>query len=173
MGEGWAFSSHTCHVPQKEGAVLGILRHLRPIDLNGQNNVFFAKKCIRLVRGKLTVVQTRYRWNLRFIGFPKIQVFNIMWQRTASVTNMSQYWTQNYSLSMLGHEKKEKRNREKNITIIIDLSRKAYDRFSRVMAQTTRTHAKVCLSRGFVDIPPPYRAKKIFGREQAFSSQTR
>jgi len=49
----------------------------------------------------------------------------------------------------------------------------AWDRFSRVMAQTTRTHAKVCLSRGFVDIPPPYRAKKIFGREQAFSSQTR
>jgi len=36
------------HVPQKEGAVLGIFRHLHPIGLNRQNDIFFAQKCIRL-----------------------------------------------------------------------------------------------------------------------------
>jgi len=45
----------TC--PQKEGAVLGIFRHLRPppIGLSGQNDAFFVQKCIQLVREKLTV----------------------------------------------------------------------------------------------------------------------
>jgi len=34
------------HVPQKEGADLGIFQHLHPIGLNGQNGVFFAQKYI-------------------------------------------------------------------------------------------------------------------------------
>jgi len=42
-------------LPKEEGAVWGIFQHLHPIGLNWQNDVFFAQKCIRLVRGKLTV----------------------------------------------------------------------------------------------------------------------
>ena len=38
-----------------EGAVSGIFRHLRPIPLNGQNDVLFAEKCIRIVCEKLTI----------------------------------------------------------------------------------------------------------------------
>jgi len=34
------------HMPQKEGAVLGIYQHLCPIGLNGQNGIFFSQKCI-------------------------------------------------------------------------------------------------------------------------------
>jgi len=34
------------HVPQGEGAACGIFRHLRPINLNGRNDVLFAEKCI-------------------------------------------------------------------------------------------------------------------------------
>jgi len=50
--------------PSRRGC-FGIFRHLRPIGLNGQNDVFFGKKCIRLVREKLTVfpygLRTRHR----------------------------------------------------------------------------------------------------------------
>ena len=42
-------------MPLKEGAILGFFQHLRPIGLNGQNDIFFAQKCIQLVREKLTV----------------------------------------------------------------------------------------------------------------------
>jgi len=35
------------HVPQDEGAVSGIFRHLRPpLHLDGQNDVLFVEKCI-------------------------------------------------------------------------------------------------------------------------------
>ena len=37
------------------GAVSGIFRHLHPIGLNGQNDVFFAEKCIQLMCEKLTI----------------------------------------------------------------------------------------------------------------------
>jgi len=47
------------YVPKEEGAVLGIFQHLCPIGLNEQNDVFFAQKCIRLVREKLTVAYFR------------------------------------------------------------------------------------------------------------------
>jgi len=47
-------------VPQKEGAVLGIFRHLRPIGLNGQNDVFVVQKYIRLVREKLIFLYGQY-----------------------------------------------------------------------------------------------------------------
>jgi len=45
-------------VPQAEGAISGIFWHLwlvPPIGLNGQNEVLFAEKCIRLVCEKLTI----------------------------------------------------------------------------------------------------------------------
>jgi len=42
-------------VPQGEGAVLGIFGICIPIGLNGQNDVLFAKKCIRFTCDKLTV----------------------------------------------------------------------------------------------------------------------
>jgi len=42
--------------------------HLRPIGLNGQSDVFFAQKCIRLVREKLTV----FPYGQDIVGFPKI-----------------------------------------------------------------------------------------------------
>ena len=48
------------YVPQKEGAVWGIFRHLHPIGLSGQNDAFFAQKCIRLVYEKLTVFPYRH-----------------------------------------------------------------------------------------------------------------
>jgi len=43
------------HVPQGEGAVSGIFWH----GLNGQNDVLFAEKCIRLVCEKLTIFPYR------------------------------------------------------------------------------------------------------------------
>jgi len=42
------------HVIEKR-AILGIFQHLCPIDFNGQNDVFFARKCIRLLREKLII----------------------------------------------------------------------------------------------------------------------
>jgi len=39
-------------VPQYEGAVFGICT---PISLNGQNDVFFTQKCIRLMREELII----------------------------------------------------------------------------------------------------------------------
>jgi len=43
------------HVPQKEGAFWGIFRHLLPIGLNRQNDLFFAQKFNRLICEKLTI----------------------------------------------------------------------------------------------------------------------
>jgi len=59
-------------VPKGKGSVSGFFA---TNGLNGQNGVFFAQKCIRLVCQKLTVFPYAqyYLWNLRFIGFPKIQ----------------------------------------------------------------------------------------------------
>jgi len=42
-------------VPQKEGAVWGFFGICAPIGSNGQNDIFFAQKCIRLVREKLII----------------------------------------------------------------------------------------------------------------------
>ena len=43
------------HVPQWKGLFLEFLGICAPIRLNGQNDVLFAEKCIRLVCEKLTV----------------------------------------------------------------------------------------------------------------------
>ena len=42
-------------MPKEKEAVLGIFSICSPIGLNGHHDVFFAQKCIRLVREKLTV----------------------------------------------------------------------------------------------------------------------
>ena len=44
------------HMPEGKGLFLGFFFwHLRPHSLNGQNEVLFAEKCIRLVCEKLTI----------------------------------------------------------------------------------------------------------------------
>jgi len=43
------------HVPEGKGLFLGFLGSCAPIRLNGQNDVLFVEKCIRLVCEKLTL----------------------------------------------------------------------------------------------------------------------
>jgi len=56
------------HVPQGEGAVSGmvsgIFRHLRPIRLNGRNDVLYSTRMCKIDN---ISVRTIYRWNLSFI----------------------------------------------------------------------------------------------------------
>jgi len=63
-------------VPQNKRAVnlWGFLGICAPIGLNGQNVVLFRTEMYSTCTLNVdsVSVQTRYRWNLRFIGFPRI-----------------------------------------------------------------------------------------------------
>ena len=57
------------HVLKEKGLFLGFFGICTPIGLNGQNDVLFDEKCIRLVCEKLTIFSYKMLFKTSFFGF--------------------------------------------------------------------------------------------------------